>query len=174
VRDANARPTNQCKENNSTVQEPTQITMEASCKDEILRIHCFFVDWLNGTVPNTDEMFDTNCGAVLADKLILIKTNGKVIHHDALQKDLRHAHGSKKGLFFDMEIHNVVVVQQPSQYSCLVMYEEWHYGRKTGHAEEATSLLYDKRICTALFQKKEDTPSGVEWLHIHETSIETT
>ena len=66
----------------------------------------------------------------------------------------------------------LLVVQQPSQDLCLIMYEEWHYGRKMRNDDvEATSLLHDKRTCTALFRRKPDTPCGVEWVHIHETSI---
>jgi len=157
-----------------TTTTTTTSTMQHLCENEVLRIHHFFVDWLNGTVCNSNEVFEKMCDAVLAKDLVMVKTNGTVVRHDALCKELRQAHGIKKGLLFKMEIHNFEILQSRDDW-CLVMYQEWHYGsRRAGDNDEneqkASTLLNDKRQCTALLRRKPNTPHGVEWVHIHETS----
>ena len=149
-----------------------EATMEKQCEEEVIRIHRFFVNWLNGTVPNSEELFARECDSALAHDMVLVKTNGDVVRFDQLRRELREAHGVKKGLVFDMEIRDFQVFQNStSSDSCLVMYQEWHYGRNNDDSEEATSLLNDKRQCTALFRCQQgNSPHGVEWVHIHETS----
>ena len=145
--------------------------MESSCEQEVIRIHQFFVDWLNGTIPNNFDIFQQQCGSILASDLHYIKPNGTVVQHDALVQQLRQGHGTKQGRFFDMEIHNLQVLPHHGDV-CLVLYQEWHYGQKQDDNDDnASSLLNDKRQCTALFRRSTDTPNGVEWIHIHETSI---
>ena len=85
--------------------------MEVQCEQEVIRIHGFFVAWLNGTLANSQELFETECTCVLADDLVLIKTNGQVIHHDELQSELRNLHGIQRGYKFDMEIHDFQALQ---------------------------------------------------------------
>ena len=134
--------------------------MNASqCEEEVLRIHCFFVEWLTGKTPNTPENFEAQCGTVLAKDVVLVKPTGVVVRHDELHKELLEAHGSLDT--FDMEIRNMQVLQSCADF-CVVMYEEWHF-RDTVSA----------RQCTAIFRLKQNASGVVEWVHIHETTIET-
>ena len=128
------------------------------CEQEVLRIHRFFVQWLTGNTPNTCQNFASQCGLVLAKDIVLIKPTGTVVRHDELRRELQEAYGSLK--VFNMEIRNMQVMQCTSDL-CLLMYEEWHF-------RDAVS----SRQCTAVFRPKEDS-GGVEWVHIHETTMES-
>jgi hypothetical protein len=132
--------------------------MDEQCQAEVLRIHNFFVKWLNGsnTVNNSDAVYEKECDSALAKDIILIKPSGNVIRYHELRRELREAHGSQT--CFGMTIYNMQVVQP-----FLLLYEEWHFDGDT---------RTEKRQCTALFRPRSDAPCGVEWVHIHETSIQ--
>jgi hypothetical protein len=133
--------------------------MDDACLAEVLRIHDFFVRWLNGSTVKDDHVFESECDCALARDVILIQPNGNLVGYDTLKRDLLEAHGSQSASScFDMKIFHMKVVQP-----FLLVYEEWHYNDK---------VRTDTRQCTALFRPNPKAPCGVEWVHIHETTIQ--
>lgn len=130
--------------------------MDDACLAEVIRIHDFFVRWLNGSIVKDDAVFEKECNCALARDVILIQTDGNIIGYHELKHDLLEAYGRKRCM--DMKICHMKVVQP-----FLLVYEEWHYNDK---------VRTDTRQCTALFRPNPKAPCGVEWVHIHETAIQ--
>ena len=132
--------------------------MEQRCNDEVVQLHQFFEDWFNGILPPTDVAFD-RFSSVMAEGFVIISPNGELTERDELLERLRAAHGiwrelSRPGRIW---IENLQVRHQVGDQT-LVLYEEWQEieGESRG------------RLSTALFRRREATPNGVEWVHVHE------
>lgn len=130
--------------------------MDDACLAEVIRLHDFFVKWLNGSIVKDDIVFEKECDCALARNVILIQPNGNLVGYHDLKRDLLEAHGSKT--CFDIKVMHMEVVQP-----LLLVYEEWHYHEK---------VRTDARQCTAFFRPNPKAPCGVEWIHVHETSIQ--
>jgi len=133
-------------------------TMEQRLSDEVVELHRFFQDWFNAVLPPTDAAFE-RFSSVMAERFVIISPNGELTERDELLERLRDAHGiwremSQPGRIW---IENLQVRHQVGD-QVLVLYEEWQEieGEPRG------------RLSTALFRRSEDTPNGVEWVHVHE------
>lgn len=132
--------------------------METRCVAEVHELHQFFEDWFNASLPPTDAAF-ARFEAVMADRFMIISPNGVRTERSELVERLRAAHGiwrqnSQPGRIWieNLQVRHTVGSQ------AMVVYEEWQEidGQARG------------RLSTAIFERREGTPNGVEWLHVHE------
>jgi len=125
---------------------------------EIHGLHDFFQQWFRGELPNTDESFARFTG-VMSDSMVHINPGGTASEHDALVEAIHQGYGgwvgrSKK---WEIQIENIQLRQDRGDV-LVVTYEEWQFlGQQTR-----------ARLSTVVFGKKEGTPNGLEWLHVHE------
>ena len=133
--------------------------MEAQCEREVRGFHAFLRDWLAGAVPRGPETFTRFSGAMDAG-VEVIGPRGTVTGRKALVDEFEGLHGqlAADADAFDIWIDNFRLRWQAGDHA-LVTYEEWH--RRQG----ATSA----RLSSALFRRAEAAPSGVAWVHVHET-----
>ena len=133
--------------------------METRCQEEVLELHQFFQDWFNATLPPTDEAF-RRFESVMAERFMIISPNGELTERAELVDRLRQAYGiwrrnSQPGRIWieNLQVRHTVGAQ------AMVLYEEWQ--EIEGEARG--------RLSTAILQRLEGAPNGVEWLHVHET-----
>jgi hypothetical protein len=132
--------------------------MDDQARKEVAEIHEFLQDWFNGSIGNDDQIYRRFAG-VMAEGFQLISPGGMVTDRDAMLDGVRGAHGRERDARLPMKIwiqnHRGRVLADGLH---LVTYEEWQ--EKGG--------VTRGRVSTALFARREGTPNGVEWLHVHE------
>lgn len=126
------------------------------CEEEILRLHRMIETWLNGTVPDSDEVFSGFCDA-LDEHFRMIPPSGSILSKQDICSSFRKAYGTHAG-------------------ACTVKIEAL---RCLNHAQDYAMLMYheiqkgscaNKRVSTVLFCKDRKTGKP-KWLHLHETWI---
>jgi type 2A phosphatase activator TIP41 len=127
--------------------------MEEACRNEIERLHAFFVQWFTGAICK-EEFSD----AVFSENMCRIDPFGTMVNRSQLIQTLLEAYACHEGRQFSIEIRNPRLVWNQEQ-TCLMTYEEWQL--LDGESKSRRS--------TALFQSKEEAPCGVEWVHLQET-----
>jgi len=129
--------------------------MQPNYEREIQELHQFFVDWMSGKLPKTDEAYGRFVNVVHQD-FNIIGPNGQLTPRDALLKGLYETHGGRE----DFRIW-VVNPRLHHENDLLVIatYEEWQ------EIDNHTTT----RLSTAIFVKDVDAPNGLHWLHVHET-----
>jgi len=130
--------------------------MEEACRNEIERLHEFFVQWFGGALP--EDVFGEACQQVFGEDMQMITPSGRMLNRSQLIQQLLSGYACHKGKQFSIEIRNAKVILREGDW-CLVTYEEWQLLEA-----ETTS-----RRSTALFRSKQDAPSCVEWVHLQET-----
>ena len=132
--------------------------MDERCEIEVVELHRFFQDWFNGELPPNEEAF-RRFEAVMADQFMLISPDGVPTEREELVERLRQAHGiwRQTGQPGRIWIENLRIRHQVGQQA-MVLYEEWQEieGEPRG------------RLSTAVLQRKDGTPNGLEWIHVHE------
>ena len=132
--------------------------MEIRCEEEVVELHQFIQDWFNAVLPPTEEAF-RRFDSVMADRFTIISPEGVLTERDELVDRLRNAHGiwrqnSNPGRIWieNIQVRHVVGSQ------ALVLYEEWQDidGEVRG------------RLSTVILERREGTPNGLEWFHLHE------
>ena len=133
--------------------------MEAQCEQEVWGFHAFLRDWLAGAVLRSADTFARFSGAMDAG-VEVIGPRGTVTGRKALVDEFEGLHGqlAADADAFEIWIENFRCRWAAGEYA-LVTYEEWH--RRQG----ATSA----RLSSALFRREAAAPSGVAWMHVHET-----
>lgn len=144
--------------------EPADDAAAAAARSEreVVELHAFLQDWLDGTAPRTAEAFERFRG-VMGEGLIVISPRGSVTGRDDLLREFEASHGAlaeKQGAF-KIWIENFVCRRRLGG-RVLVTYEEWHEldGNRSA------------RLSTVLFGPIAETaaaPNGLAWLHVHET-----
>lgn len=132
--------------------------MRERCETEVVDLHRFFEEWFSGTIPPTEEAF-RRFEVVMADRFLIISPEGVLSERDELIERLRQAHGiwRQSGRSGRIWIDNLTVRHQVGDQA-MVLYEEWQ--EIDGEARG--------RLSTAILQRREGTPNGLEWLHVHE------
>ena len=132
--------------------------LEKGSHDEVIDLHQFLEDWFNGVLPPTNQAFD-RFDSVMAERFLLISPNGVRSERGELVDRLRDAHGiwrqnAQPGRIWieNIQVRHIVGSQ------AMVLYEEWQ--EIDGEARG--------RLSTVVFQRRDGTPNGVEWLHLHE------
>jgi len=132
--------------------------MDEHCRKEIVELHQFFQDWMTGRLPTTDQAF-ARFSDVLDVEFQIITPSARVIGRDELLTSFRGAHGARGGdPDFQIRIEDHRDRPLGSRLH-LATYEEW---QGTGNGMRG-------RLSTALFGRREGTPNGLIWLHVHET-----
>lgn len=129
-------------------------TLEA-CRQEIEGLHQFFEDWLGGTLPNTGRAF-RRVRRALAPAFRLIHPSGEWRSREEILTGLRKGHASEPGL--TIEITDVCPRGTGTEILAAT-YKEW---QRIGGDE-------DGRLSTVVFARRPEGPSGLRWLHVHET-----
>ena len=131
--------------------------MEKKCKAKVLELHQFFVEWLTGALPRTEESF-ARFSDGMAEGFVFINPSGVLSEKAAMVKDGEAAHGVHKERGFRVWIEDIQC-RPLADDLCLATHKEW----------QEISGLINGRLSTALFRSREGAPNGVEWLHVHET-----
>ena len=131
--------------------------IEADCKAEIVGLHQFFQDWFNGNASVGD--FERFSG-VLAPDFTMISPDGKLTRVRPLIEALGAAGGSGPGMRIWIENSEVLIRDGAST---LAVYEECQDqdGRR------------NRRRSTVLFRDNAEKPNGLEWVHVHETWMDS-
>lgn len=133
--------------------------MQAQCQREVVELHGFLMDWMTGAAPRTAATF-ARLADVLADGFTLVSPRGVITERRPLLRELEAAyrvHGDDDP-GFGIEVRNFRH-RRTEGALCLVTYEEW----------QQLSGTATRRLSSAWFRARSDTPHGVEWLHVHET-----
>lgn len=130
----------------------------ATCIEEIHRLHRAIADWTTGAIPNTEASFAAFAGS-FAPEFIIINPNGEAEASATVVPRFRERHGERGTLDFSIQITNEDVRDVSGDRALVVYQEHWLHG-----GQEQSVIL-----STALLQIDRDRPSGVVWLHLHET-----
>jgi hypothetical protein len=133
----------------------SELDLFSACENEVNDLHDFFVNWMGASVDREDVIFERFTGT-LSDGFTLISPSGEITERDALVPELEASYASRPE--FKIWIKNCQC-KFVSDNHCLITYEEW---QDIGGAGSS-------RLSTALFARRDNTPNGVEWLHVHET-----
>lgn len=135
--------------------------MEQQCKKEIIGLHKFFEEWFRAEIENSEEKFNRFTNAV-GETFQLIIPTGEVVNRKEIIKQIRNNYGRHKDDTFPYRlwIENIECRFIKGNI-CVMTYEEW--GEVNGEKKG--------RISTAIFQGKNETQNGVEWIHVHETFL---
>lgn len=123
---------------------------------EVHDLHRFFEGWLSGTEPRGG--FE-RCAGALAPGFVQIDPGGQVNERDRLIARLEAAHG-RGGPGFRIRVADCVPRVVAGDL-CLIEYVE--------HQETISGPT--ARRSSALLGRAPATPTGVAWLHLHESWI---
>lgn len=129
----------------------------AACEHEIIGLHDFFQAWLEGSAPATDAVFARFLRAT-APTFTLISPDGAAADRAATAAWIKAAHGTRRGFRLWTDEHRLCA---GGDDWALVTYREWQT------REGATSL----RLSTALLLADAAAPTGLSWVHVHETAV---
>lgn len=127
------------------------------CATEVEELHQFFHDWFVGELADTDEAYARLADA-LAEDFAIISPSGQVSRRDSLLEQLRGSHASGKERGVKIWIRGFEMRHEFGDLA-IVNYEEW---QEIGNSRTG-------RVSTATLQRDESAPSGIKWLHLHET-----
>ncbi len=133
--------------------------MRERCEAEVIGLHRFLEEWFTGALPATAEAIDCIRG-VMAEGFAIISPRGVVTGREEMIAELERAHGAFAGADQGFRIWVADVhLRHDLGDTALVTYAEYQElsGETTG------------RRASALLRRKDGTPNGVEWLHLHET-----
>lgn len=124
---------------------------------EIVRLHDFFVEWMTGTVQQTDEEFMRFADS-MSDNFYIVAPSGHLTRWEALVKGLYQTYNQRHN--FLIWIENVQV-QHVLDDVIVATYEEW----QSFSDEDKTTA----RLSTVVFSVDEGKPNGLLWQCVHET-----
>ena len=128
-------------------------------QEEIEDLHHFFEAWLGGSLPRTEETF-SRLPLILDPGFTLISPTGEVATRAELLETLWREHGVRGEWRIWIERPQL---RYEDEKVVLATYEEWQMvGGKT-----------TARLSTALFSRTPTAPHGLNWLHVHETWLNT-
>jgi hypothetical protein len=139
------------------MSEPLHPLTEAA-RREVVELHEVFEAWLGGALPASDDLFE-RVEASLAPSFTMVPPNGGALSRAGVIAAIRTGYGAKslEGAFriaiADFEILHVAPPLIAVRYV-----EIQHQGATTS-----------RRRSTALLQAAARSPSGMEWLALHET-----
>jgi len=120
----------------------------------IQELHRFFQDWFRGVVAETAL---SRLEAALSPDFVLITPAGRVLDRQTVLTGVGSQHGSDP--VARLWIENVTLRRAWTE-SMIVTYEEWQERR--GRAARG-------RLSTVVFGTHPLQPTGLEWVHLHET-----
>lgn len=127
---------------------------------EIEGLHEFFIDWFTGSCENSDSVFHERFRDRFSADFLLIPPAGVIVDLAEMTAAIRSGYDGSPG--FRIAIRNVTIRQQFEGH-LLATYEEWQV-----NATNSTPPN-NGRVATVLMRTDENRPSGLRWLHVHET-----
>jgi len=127
-------------------------------KQEIIRLHEFFVDWMTGILPKTDANFAQFADSLSEDFYIVTPT-GQFTQRDTLVTRLYNTHNQRQN--FRIWIKNVQI-HHTSQDVIVATYEEWQESQD----DNITAL-----ISTVIFIVDQSKSNDLQWQCVHETRL---
>eukprot|EP00755_Sulcionema_specki_P008564 Sspe_Gene.5971::Locus_1996_Transcript_1_1_Confidence_1.000_Length_710::g.5971::m.5971 len=131
--------------------------MEERCRREVLEVHDYFTKYFQGTIPR--ETIRTFRERFAADLTYIYPggTRGGAGIFDWMEKE---AHGSSPE--FRIKIDEAsFTFRHLADGVCVVNYHEYQKGARNSDPTNG-------RLTTAIYERHEDAPCGVRWLHLHE------
>ncbi len=128
--------------------------MYGRCFKEVVELHQFIQDWLNGSVAKTHRDYSRFKDA-LAKDFQMIDPSGTTKDQNQVTDSFWLAHRTKD-VSFSIEIKNLCHRISFGNYS-VITYEEWQYDQTTSG-----------RLSTVLFRNF-DQKDKLHWVHLHET-----
>jgi hypothetical protein len=129
----------------------------AACEHEIIGLHDFFQAWLEGSLPPTEAVFARFLLAT-SPSFTLISPDGATAGRNDTAAWIRAAHGTRQGFRLWTDEHRLCA---GGEDWALVTYREWQT------RADATTL----RLSTALLVADAAAPTGLSWVHVHETWV---
>ena len=126
---------------------------------EIIELHQFFQEWLNGNLPNTPATF-SRFTSVMNDGFGIVAPTGQLTDLDKLTQQLQEAYGRSNQLRIWIDNYKL---RRIDGYTALATYEEWQ--------QLADEAPYG-RLSTVVFLENRTLPNRLEWFHVHETWIQ--
>lgn len=126
-------------------------------KQEIVRLHDFFAEWMTGAVEQTDEQF-ARFAESMGEKFYIVTPSGHLTQRLALVKGLHQTYNQRQN--FRIWIENVRV-QHSIEDVIVATYEEWQSFDDEG--------ITTARLSTVVFSIDEAKPNGLLWQCVHET-----
>lgn len=134
-----------------------------SVEREIISIHQFLQQWINGVLPKTQAPFDAGFKARLDPDFVLIPPAGTLLDCGQLLAGIYSAHGTNPD--FRIKIRNVTLYSHDlGEDAVLASYEEYQKNAVNSKPPD------NARISTALL-KRANPPLEFTWAHIHETRL---
>ena len=127
-------------------------------QQEITRLHDFFVEWMTGTILQSDKNFAQFTDSI-SENFYIVAPSGQLTQRGALVERLYHAHNQRHD--FSIRVEDVQVRHTFGDV-IIATYEEW---QKDGN-DKITALL-----STAVFTIDKLKPNGLLWQCVHETRL---
>lgn len=146
--------------------EPVTDSESLSAKREIEDLHAFFTEWYNGTIVNTDDIYQ-RFSRVMDENFHMITPNADVLDREKVLRFVREGWGQfNKQDEFAIEIRNFRVMRRISQNTILVLYEEWQ--TEPGRLDTEGRITLRGRLSAAGLRADERMVNGWAWLFVHE------
>eukprot|EP00897_Mesotaenium_endlicherianum_P010789 jgi/Mesen1/9739/ME000695S09049 len=133
----------------------------ADVQREVVRVFLGIEKWLLGDVENSDETLALLFENVFADDIALVKASGVQQSKAVAGPHFRAQHGKARGSNLRVWVDRLRVRQLAADAWLASFF--------------ATFAFPDRRevvIFSAVLQKKAGNPSGLEWVHLHESYLE--
>lgn len=134
-------------------------TLSAATR-EIEELHRFFVDWFGGHCEDSDAVFSSGLTDRCDPGFTLIQPGGAGAELSTFAPGMRRAFGSNPD--FRIAVRDVGVRLETADL-VVATYEEWQRNARNSQPED------NGRISTALFLRDSSRPTGLRWVHVHET-----
>lgn len=131
--------------------------MIEACYREVVDLHAFFEAWFSGRVRRSETSFARVAHALAEDFRYIDRAGGLRGQRDVLAS-ISDQHGQHPG--FGIEIRNFDPRFESQPYA-VVVYEE----------HQTLDDVPNARVSTAVFRRSNRAPEGVEWVHLHETTL---
>lgn len=136
-----------------TVNDQSGDAVEASFAHEVERLHRFFEGWFAGRIASGFEAFD----GAMAPTFHLVPPDGRIRERSEIVAAVRAAAGS--GIV-------TIEIRSPT-----VRYDDGTMVIGTYEEHQVRGDRASARQSTVVMRRDPDTPSGWEWLAVHETWI---
>ena len=134
--------------------------MKERCEREVTELHRFFQDWFGGLLENDADTL-SRFGSVLAEGFLIVPPGGSALERGSLVERLTRSARELGDGSRETRAHLDREFSRASQ--CRRLGARDLRGMAGGGWRNTGPNQHGR------FGRREDTPNGVEWLHVHET-----
>lgn len=131
--------------------------MTKHVEQEIIRLHDFFVEWMTGSVEQTDEEFARFADSI-GEAFYIVAPSGHLTRRATLISGLYNTYDQQQN--FHIWIENIQVQHLLGEV-IVATYEEWQKTRDDGKTTA--------RLSSVVFTKDNTKSNGLLWQCVHET-----